>query len=72
MDLKIKYRTPTEEHTTMILGDVEIQITTQDYISIIRPASFATDGPSYMAQRYKLISEYFENINSEPKEQFSW
>jgi hypothetical protein len=72
MNLKIKYRTPTDEHTTMVLNDVEIEITTQEYISIIKPASFATDGPSYMKHRFNLINSYFENINSEPKEQFSW
>ena len=72
MNLKIKYRTPTDEHTTMVLNDVEIEVTTQEYISIIRPASFATDGPSYMKHRFKLINSYFENINNEPKEQFSW
>ena len=72
MNLKIKYRTPTEEHTTIVLNDVEHEVTTQEYINIIRPASFAPDAKSYMAQRYKLITDYVQNINSEPKEQFSW
>jgi len=72
MNLTIKYRHPTEEHTTMILNNVSIELLTTDYINIIKPASFAVDGPSYMSTRHKLITSYFENINNEPKEQFSW
>lgn len=70
MKVEIKYRTPDEEHVTLVIGFREYTLTLDQYIEIIKPAMRVEGtGSDFRAARNKLLTEYF--ING-PKEQFSW
>jgi len=70
MQVEIKYRTPDENHITVLIGFIEYIIDQNEYTKIITPATkISGSGTDYRNYRNKLLTEYF--ING-PKEQFSW
>lgn len=70
MEVKILYRIPDLEHSTIMVGDVPHIVDVDTYVNIIKSAMRVQgSGSDYRAARNKLLTEYF--ING-PKEQFSW
>lgn len=70
MEVKILYRIPDLEHSTIMVGDVPHIVDIPTYASIIKDAT-RVDGSvkDYLEARNKLIIDYFY---TNPKEQFSW
>ena len=70
MEVKILYRIPDLEHSTIMVGDVPHIVDIKTYATIIGPAMKVPGSvKDYLEARNKLIVDYFY---TNPKEQFSW
>lgn len=70
MKIKILYRHPDENHTAVLVDDVEHVLDLYTYIDIIKQCSrIDGTGKDYLECRNKLLIDYFTNG---PKEKYSW